>query len=42
MPEKIRGYDKFGLEHATSAAKNGKPVSAEKTAKEILRQTKDK
>lgn len=42
MPEKKRGYDKFGLEHSASSAKRGKQVSAEKTAKEILRQAKDK
>jgi len=42
LPEKIRGYDKFGLEHSTSSAKSGKQVSAVETAKEILGQAKDK
>lgn len=36
MPEKVRGYDKFGLEHSTSSAKSGKQVSAEQVAKEIV------
>ena len=42
MPEKIRGYDKFGLEHSVSKARDGEQESARKTARELLKKPSEK
>lgn len=42
MPEKIRGFDKFGLEHSVSSARDSKQVSAVKTAEKLLEVRKEK